>query len=49
MENKNPNRVFESIFIISQVLIVIMYGLFTEYGQGTHPATRSTEIKAMTN
>ena len=49
MSKKNPNRVFESIFIISQVLIVAFYGLFTDYGQGLHPATRSIEIQAMSS
>ena len=44
MSKKNPNRVFETIFIIFQVLIAAFYGLFTDYGSGLHPATRSIEI-----
>jgi ammonium transporter Rh len=49
MEKKNPNRIYESILIISQVLVVGLYGLFTTYDQGVHPATRSIEIKAMSS
>ena len=49
MPKKNPNRVFESLFIISQVVIVILYALFTNYEDGVHPATMNKEIKEMSS
>ena len=40
--NQNPNRIFEIIFILSQVVIGVLYALCTEYGEGVHPAFTNT-------
>lgn len=37
-EAANPNRVFELIFIVSQIIIGVLYSVCTEYGEGVHPA-----------
>ena len=34
----NPNRIFELVFIISQIILIIIYGFCTTYGEGVHPA-----------
>jgi hypothetical protein len=34
----NPNRVFELVFIVSQIIIGVLYSFTTEYGEGVHPA-----------
>ena len=36
--HSNPNRCFEVIFLVSQVVIGVLYALCTEYGEGVHPA-----------
>jgi len=46
-DDKNPHRVFELIFIVSQIIIIILYSFCTEYGEGVHPAfTTSDELSA---
>lgn len=42
-ENKNPHRVFELLFLISQIIIIILYALCTDYGDGVHPAMTTEE------
>ena len=37
-EVKNPHRVFELVFILSEVILIILYGFCTTYGEGVHPA-----------
>ena len=37
----NPNRVFELVFIVSQIIIGVLYSFCTEYGAGVHPAFTS--------
>jgi len=35
--------VFELIFIVSQIIIIILYSFCTEYGEGVHPAFTTTD------
>lgn len=51
MREKNPNRFFELLFIFSEVIIMILYGLCTEYGEFVNPealddnSAKSTQAK----
>lgn len=46
-ESSNPLRVFELVFIISEIIIIVLYGLCTKYGEGVHPAfTASGDLDA---
>ena len=42
-EDKEPHRVFELIFLVSQIIIIVLYGFCTEYGEGVHPAFAATD------
>jgi len=37
-EHGTNNRVFELVFIVSQIIIGVLYSFCTEYGEGVHPA-----------
>lgn len=41
---KEPHRAFETVFIISQIIVIILFAFCTEYGEGVHPAASSTEV-----
>lgn len=39
---KDPHRAFETLFIISEIIVIILYLTCTEYSEGVHPSTVST-------
>ena len=44
---KNPHRAFETIFLISEIVIIILYLCFTEYSDGVHPSAFSTNAAGL--
>ena len=40
---KDPHRAFESIYLISEIIIIVLYMLCTEYSEGVHPSATSTQ------
>ena len=39
---KDPHRGFEILYIISEIVVIILYLVFTEYSDGVHPGAIST-------
>lgn len=39
---KDSHRAFEGIFLASEVVVIILYMLCTEYSDGVHPSTITT-------
>ena len=46
LNEEKMNRAFESLYLISEVLIIILYLTCTEYSDGVHPGATSTDAKA---
>ena len=44
---KDGHRAFESIYLLSELIVIILYLLFTEYGEGVHPADNSSDDGAL--
>ena len=41
------NKLLESVFLFSEVIIIILYLTCTEYGEGVHPGAASTQASAL--
>ena len=37
-DEKETHRIYELIFILSQVILIVLFGFCTTYGEGVHPA-----------
>ena len=44
---KDPHRAFESLYLISQIIVIILYLTCTEYSDGVHPSATSTGAAAL--
>ena len=44
---KDPHRAFESIYLLSQIVIIILFMFCTEYSDGVHPSAVSTGAAAL--
>lgn len=40
---KDPHRAFETVFILSEVIMAVLYLFFTEYSEGVHPSFDNRE------
>ena len=38
---------FDSLFILSEIIMIVLYATCTEYGEGVHPAAQTTNIVAV--
>ena len=43
---KDSHRVFETVYLISQIILIVLYLTCTEYGEGVHPSAISTATSA---
>ena len=34
---KDPHRAFETVFILSEIVLIVLFLFLTEYGEGVHP------------
>lgn len=42
-EPSGHNPWLETGFLVSEIIVIVLYGFCTEYGDGVHPAAASTK------
>jgi hypothetical protein len=42
-KEQKPSRLFDGLFIVSQVILIILYAFCTNYGDGVHPSATNAE------
>lgn len=47
MAKESKGSVFDALFIISEIIMIILYATCTEYGDGVHPAAKNTQVVAV--